>query len=111
MELYPGGDFEKLIQQDQIVCIYISGKECGVCGAVKPKIEKLLEDFPQVRSWYADLDENPEIAGQYSVFSIPALLLFVQGRETVRYARYFSIDEVRSSIQRYYSLLELDSLR
>ena len=63
---------------------------CGPCRAVHPILEQLAEDVSE-RITFAKLniDENPEAASRYSVFSIPTVMLFESGepRETVIGAR------------------------
>ena len=109
MKNYSGGGFSALKNDGKIVCLYLSRLDCGVCTVIKPKVEHLLTRYPEARSWYISLDDFPEAAGEFSVFTVPAVLIFVEGRETVRYARYFSIDELDASLQRYYGLLELEN--
>jgi len=106
MDLYKGGDFSDLTDASDIVVLYLSRDDCGVCSALRPKVEELLTRYPGVKSWFIDLDEFPLAAGRYTVFTVPAVLVFVRGKETVRFARYFSIDELDDSLRRYCSLLD-----
>lgn len=85
--------------------LYLSRQDCGVCVALIPKIEKMIEGFTSMEARYIDLDELPEAAGKFSIFTIPGIIVFVQGKETIRKARYVSIDELHSEIKRYYKLL------
>lgn len=85
--------------------LYLSRPNCGVCIALIPKIEEMIEIFPDMEARYIDLDELPEAAGKFSVFTIPGILVFIQGKETIRKARYVSIDELKGEITRYHELL------
>jgi len=84
---------------------YFSRPDCGVCKAIRPKVEQLTESYPQLSSYYVDLDSVPEAAGTFSIFTIPAVLVYANGKETVREARYFSIYELEERIERYYRML------
>jgi len=84
---------------------YISRPSCGVCTALKPKVRHMLEEFPMVPSYYVDLDNIPEAAGQLSVFTIPAILVYAGGKEVVREARYIAVDDLAEKIRRPYSFL------
>jgi len=54
---------------------------CGPCRAVGPIIEELAEDFDgRVNFVKVNVDENPRIASQFSIQSIPTLLMFKGGR-------------------------------
>ena len=79
--------------------------DCGVCDALKPKIAELVGRYPGLAVRYVDLVESPEAGGQYGVFVVPVLLLFVKGRETLRLARYFGMHELEEPVARYTTLL------
>lgn len=85
--------------------VYISRPSCGVCKALIPKIEDMLGDFPEIKAGYVDLDKIPEAAGKFSIFTIPGILIFIQGKESIRKARYVSVDQLAGEIDRYYSML------
>ncbi|MFC2027867.1 thioredoxin [Chloroflexota bacterium] len=54
---------------------------CGPCRAVGPIIEELAEDFEgKVDFVKVNVDENPRIASQFSIQSIPTLLMFKGGK-------------------------------
>ena len=55
---------------------------CGPCQQMSPIVHKLeREGFPIQK---VDIDQNPNLARQYSVTSIPAFVLVVDGREVGR---------------------------
>ena len=85
--------------------LYLSRPDCGVCIALIPKIEEMNKEFPTLEARYIDLDVLPEAAGKFSIFTIPGILVFIKGKETIRKARYVSIDELHGEIKRYSDLL------
>lgn len=55
---------------------------CGPCQQMSPIVHKLeREGFPIQK---VDIDQNPNLARQYSVTSIPAFVLVIDGREVGR---------------------------
>lgn len=84
---------------------YFSRSACGVCTAIKPKVLIMLEDFPEISSYYINLDDVPEAAGQLSLFTIPAVLVFTDGKELVREARYISIPDLADKVRRPYEFI------
>lgn len=89
-----------------ITAIYFSGKSCGVCHALRPKIESLFSDeFPKVPLLEIATEEQPELAAQYSVFTLPVLIIHIDGREGSRFARSFSLGEVREALVCPYSII------
>ncbi len=98
-------EYKRKISESSAFLVYYSSPECGVCKSIRPKLESMLAGFPLVESGYVDITQNGEISAQHSIFTIPAVLVYFQGKETVREARYFSIDILSSRIERYLSLL------
>jgi hypothetical protein len=63
------------------------------------------EKFSKIQFYFVDREMSPEIAAQHSVFVEPTILVFFDGRETIRKSRHFSIDELEMSIERPYSII------
>ncbi len=79
---------------------YFSSKQCGVCQVLKPKLlEAVHEVFPEVNFRVVDVEEEPELAGQTMVFTLPVVLLKVDDKEMYRVARSFSVYQVLKNIQ------------
>jgi thioredoxin 1 len=99
-------DLQDKIQNEPAVLFYFSFPSCGVCKSLKPKVAALVqENFPRLQMYYVDIETVPEAAGQLSVFTVPAVLVFFQGKELIREARNFGIQELGGKIDRYYSML------
>lgn len=99
-------DLERFVGEHPAALVYFSSPQCSVCKALRPKVEAMLrERFPKMAMGCVDCLASPDVAGQYAVFSIPALLLFMDGRETGRYIRTFSMAELAGAITRPYHLM------
>lgn len=60
---------------------------CGPCKALTPTLEAAAEELgDKVRILKMDIDANPETAGSLGIMSIPALLLFKDGKVVARSA-------------------------
>ena len=54
---------------------------CGPCRMISPLVEQLASEYAgRLKVGKLDVDENPLIASQYTIQSIPTLLLFKDGR-------------------------------
>jgi thioredoxin 2 len=54
---------------------------CGPCRIISPLVEQLASEYAgKLKVGKLNVDENPLIASQYSIQSIPTLLLFKDGR-------------------------------
>ncbi|MDC7232136.1 MAG: thioredoxin family protein [Spirochaetales bacterium] len=103
-ELHDMESIQKQMEEKGFQFFYFSRPACGVCGAIKEKALSMLTDYPGIKSWYVNLDLVPEAAGQLSLFTIPAILLYSDGHELVREARYISMDDLEAKIARPYAL-------
>lgn len=58
---------------------------CGPCRALAPTLDELAGDLAgRVRIVKLDVDQAPDLAGQYGISSIPCLVVFKGGREVGR---------------------------
>ena len=96
---------EEKINSDNMVLVYFGNSACGVCVDLKPKVEQMLLDYPKIKSYYIDVEAFPMTAASYSIFTIPGILVFAQGREYVREARHISIGVLKNKVHRYYQML------
>ena len=54
---------------------------CGPCKMLAPVLEELSAEMEGKASFYAmDVDDNPEIAAQYNISSIPYVAVFKDGK-------------------------------
>lgn len=97
-------EVKQCLRENPCVVVYLSRPGCGVCSALRPRVREIAASLPEALFCTVDLDRIPEAAGEYSVFTIPAILFYVDGRETVREARHLSIEELRSRMERIYTL-------
>ena len=62
---------------------------CGPCRLVSPVVESIGEAHgDKIGVAKLNTDENQELAMRYSIFSIPTLILFKDGREATRLVGY-----------------------
>lgn len=98
-------ELEEFLATHPFAFLYVSQPTCSVCQALLPKIKVILEQFPNLHSAYVDTSLITEAVGKFSVFTIPVLLLFIEGKEVMRKARYLSVDDVEATIAKYNEFL------
>ncbi len=99
-------EVETIIQKDLAVMLYFSAPTCNVCHALKPKLVDAIEsNFDQFKIVSIDVSATPEISSHYSVFAIPTVLVFLDGREFLRKSRHMSVSEVTEAIRRPYEIM------
>ena len=99
-------EFQNLSIKHKSVCFYLSTLDCSVCKVLKPKVfEMLKNDFPKIHFCNIDLNKAKEISGQLSVFSVPTILVYFDGKETIKTSRNVHLEELREQIDRYYKII------
>ena len=97
---------ENDIKNELAIALYFSAPTCNVCHALKPKLLTAFEaNFSQLQVKSIDISETPEIASNFGVFSIPTLLIYLDGKEFLRKSRHMSVDQVVSEIKRPYDMM------
>lgn len=52
---------------------------CGPCQMMLPIIEDFAKSNPDIRVGKVNVDEQPELAGEYGIMTIPTLIAFKNG--------------------------------
>ena len=73
---------EEVISYPGLILVDCWAAWCGPCRMVSPIIDQLAKEYAgRVKFAKLNVDENPVIASQYSIQSIPTLLLFKNGNK------------------------------
>jgi len=99
-------EVENLIQSELGVLLYFSTPTCNVCHALKPKIsQEFEENFPKIKQVFIDSSLTPEIPAHFNVFSVPTILVFLDGKEFSRESRNVSVAALVEKIARPYKIM------
>lgn len=98
-------ELNRLKNNSSMLLMYFGGESCGVCKDMLPKVECMLERYPGIKAIKIEIEGSSELAASYNVFTIPVIILFIQGKETIREARIISVIGLEQKISRYYELL------
>ena len=53
---------------------------CGPCRMVVPIVEEIADERPDIKVGKINVDENPELASQFGIMSIPTLVVMENGK-------------------------------
>ena len=53
---------------------------CGPCRMVVPLLDEIARERPDIKVGKINVDENPELARQFGVMSIPTLVVMQNGK-------------------------------
>jgi thioredoxin 1 len=78
-------NFEETIKKNPLALVDFWAGWCGPCRALAPTIQELANDYAgKVLVAKLNVDENPQIAEKFQVFSIPTVVLLKDGCEVDR---------------------------
>lgn len=90
------------VKDKNVAVIDFSAMWCGPCKMIAPVLEKVSEEMDGKVSFYnVDVDENPELAQEYGIMSIPALVVLKSGAVQDMQVGYQPKEGIEAFINRY----------
>ena len=79
----------EVLESEKKVLLDFWAPLCGPCLMVVPIVEEIAEERPDIKVGKINVDEEPELARQFGIVSIPTLVVMENGRimEQARGAR------------------------
>lgn len=94
---------DTFIKSNKVSLVYISKEQCSVCHGLLPQVESIMEKYPKIKTTQVSADIVPEVAGAFSIFTVPVVLVFVEGKEYYRGARIIPLEPFEEKIKQIYA--------
>lgn len=101
-ELASMDEVKSFSEEPGLQFLYVLTTHWSVCHALLPQVEEVLSEFPRIQTSLANAKEIPELAGFLSIFTVPVLILFADGKEMMREARMVHLVEFKRKIGKIY---------
>ena len=70
----------EVINSEKKVLLDFWAPWCGPCRTVLPLVEEIAKERPDIKVGKINVDENPELAAQFGVMTIPTLMVMEHGQ-------------------------------
>jgi thioredoxin len=93
-------EFSGIIAGERPVLVDFFATWCPPCKMMEPVVERLAERFDgRVDVIKVNVDEHPELAGQYGIRAVPTFLLFADGQPIQRGAGAMSERDLAEALE------------
>lgn len=81
-----------------MILYFFKSEKCIPCKAVFPKLKQLLQTFPNIELIVIDILNQPELSGQFLVFTSPFIVVTKDDKEIARFSGLLSIEVIREKL-------------
>ena len=71
---------QEVLESEKKVLLDFWASWCGPCRMVLPIVEEIAHERPDIKVCKINVDEQPELAAQFGVMSIPTLAVMEKGK-------------------------------
>ncbi|HMV42546.1 MAG TPA: thioredoxin [Leptospiraceae bacterium] len=94
----PKSFFDLIATHDKPILVDFWAEWCGPCKMLSPVIQELAAEWKgKVTVIKINTDDKPNIAGHYSISSIPTVILFKNGKEVKRISGAMPLQQLKNS--------------
>lgn len=91
---------EEVLDSDKLVLIDFYADWCGPCRMMSPIIDEISEELKdKIKVGKINVDENQDLAMEYSVMSIPTILIIKKGEVIKTFIGARDKEEIKNAIE------------
>ncbi|MEM2953588.1 MAG: thioredoxin [Candidatus Bathyarchaeia archaeon] len=95
-------NFKDIVSKNPLVLVDFWAEWCMPCRMIAPIVEDLAKEYAgKILVGKLNVDENPDTAERFHVFSIPTLLIMKNGAEVDRIIGYVSKSQIEACLKKH----------
>ena len=92
-------EYDQLLADNKSVFVDFYADWCGPCKMVGPVLEEISKDYTDIKFVKVNVDDNPEIAQQYGIMSIPTMIGFKNGAKVASSLGFMPREELEAVVK------------
>ena len=84
----------EVLEAKETVLVDFWASWCGPCKMIGPIIDQIADERSDIKVCKINVDEEPDLASQFKVMTIPTLIVFKGGEEVKRNVGVISKEEI-----------------
>jgi len=90
-----------VLQSSKPVFVDFWAPWCGPCQMMSPVVDALAEDMSEIVIGKVNVDEQPELAQQFNVLSIPTFMIFKGGQVVDQFSGAMSKEVMKERLEKH----------
>ena len=90
---------EEVLESKKPVLVDFWATWCGPCQMLNPILEEISKEQDEVKIGKINVDEQEELAIEYRIMNIPAMILFKDGKPVKSMVGYHEKEEILKNIK------------
>ena len=99
IEITSKEQFDEAVKSESLIIVDFWANWCGPCRVLKPLLHKIAGEHPEIQLLTVDVDVNGDLAVQFNIDSIPAVLIFKNGEKIDDFVWVMPENEILEKIE------------